>query len=49
MDENDSVDRSSIFVPSYAEEDDAEYFASYTYFVGLLATRMTQAFRTTVG
>ena len=49
MDENDSVDRTAVFVPSYTEEDDAEYFASYTYFVELLATRVTQAFRTNVG
>ena len=48
MDENDSVDRTAVFVPSYTEEDDAEDFASYTYFVELLATRMTQAFRTIV-
>ena len=49
MDENDSVDRTAVFVPSCIEEDDAEDFASYTYFVGLLATRMTQAFRNIVG
>ena len=44
IDENDSLDRTAVFVPSYTEEDDAEDFASYTYFVGLFATRMTQAF-----
>ena len=49
MDDNDNVDRTAVFVPSYIEEDDAEDFASYTYFVGLLATRMTQAFRKIVG
>ena len=49
IDENDNVDRTAIFVTSYIEEDDAEDFASYTYFVGLLATSMTPAFRTNVG
>ena len=49
MDENDSVDRTAVFIPSYTEEDDAEDYSSYTYFVELMATRITQAFRKHVG